>query len=114
MFFSLGFYLTTFFLLVVSIVLAMILRVQRRRVHQLKRSRLEIQQEEDRVFDFLRGLGEAFSGGVHPEELHRLIVEGAVRILAAQGGALYLVDQDEKMLIPAFLTEGGISPCGDS
>jgi len=105
MLFSFGFYLTTFFLLVVSIVLAMILRVQRRRVHQLKRSRLEIQQEEDRVFDFLRGLGEAFSGGVHPEELHRLIVEGAVRILAAQGGALYLVDHDEQMLIPAFLTE---------
>lgn len=105
MFSSFGFYLTIFFLLVVSIVLAIILRVQRRRVHQLKRSRLEIKQEEDRVFDFLHGLGEAFSGGVHPHELHRLIVEGAARILEASGGALYLVDREEEMLVPAFLTE---------
>lgn len=105
MFSSLGFYLTVFILLVVSIVLAIILKAQRQRVHQLKRSRLEIQQEEDRVFDFLHGLGKAFSGGVYPEELHRRIVEGAVRILAAHGGALYLVDQEEKILLPAFLTD---------
>jgi sigma-B regulation protein RsbU (phosphoserine phosphatase) len=106
MFSTFGFYLTIFLLLVVSIVLAIILRVQRRRVSQLKKSRLEIQEEEDRVFDFLHGLGEAFSGGVHPPELHRLIVEGAIRILAAEGGALYLVDPEEKMLVPAFFTDG--------
>ncbi|MFZ4116240.1 MAG: SpoIIE family protein phosphatase [Chthoniobacterales bacterium] len=104
MFSSFGFYLTIFFLLVILIVLAIILRVQRKRVRQLKKSRLEIQQEEDRVFDFLHGLGEAFSGGVHPHELHRLIVEGAARILAAEGGALYLVDREQEMLVPAFLT----------
>ena len=102
---SFGFYFTIFVLFIVSIVLAIILRVQRRRVSQLKRSRLEIQQEEDRVFDFLHGLGEAFSGGVHSQELHRLIVEGAIRILAAEGGALYLVDREEKMLVPSFLTD---------
>ena len=102
---SLGFYFVIFVLLVISMVLAIILRVQRRRVGHLKRSRLEIKQEEDRVFDFLHGLGEAFSEGVRPGELHRLIVEGAVRILAATGGALYLVNREENILMPAFLTE---------
>ncbi len=106
MFSSFGFYLTIFFLLVISIALAIILKVQRQRVSELKRSHLEIRQEEDRVFDFLHGLGEAFSGGAHSYELYRLIVEGAARILAAQGGALYLIDREREILVPAFLTEG--------
>lgn len=93
------------FLLGASIALAIILGAQRRRVGQLKRSRLEIKQEEGRVFDFLHGLGSAFCEGVCPSKLHRLIVEGAVRILSATGGALYLVDRDENRLTPSFLTE---------
>ncbi|HLB32627.1 MAG TPA: GAF domain-containing SpoIIE family protein phosphatase [Chthoniobacterales bacterium] len=91
--------------LVLSCVLAGLLWKQRRRVKQLKRSRFEIKQEENRVFDFLHGLGEAFSGSLRSHELHRLIVEGAMRILEASGGALYLLDQEEKTLIPAFLSE---------
>ncbi|MBX9742385.1 MAG: SpoIIE family protein phosphatase [Chthoniobacterales bacterium] len=93
------------FLLGASIALAIILGAQRRRVGQLKRSRLEIKQEEGRVFDFLHGLGAAFCEGVCPSKLHRLVVEGAMRILSSTGGALYLVDRDENRLIPAFLTE---------
>jgi len=53
----------------------------------------EIQVEESLVFDFLHGLGEAFRETIRPGELHRLIVEGATRILDAQGGALYLTDR---------------------
>jgi hypothetical protein len=44
----------------------------RQHVGQLKQSSAEIHQEERRVFDFLHGLGEAFSEGVPSSELHRL------------------------------------------
>ncbi|MCE9542853.1 MAG: hypothetical protein K8R38_04955, partial [Verrucomicrobia bacterium] len=46
------------------IVLGFVVFGSRRRVSQLKRSSAEIHQEEKRVFDFLHGLGAAFSEGV--------------------------------------------------
>src|SRR5947199_7977710 len=79
---------------------------QRRKVHALERSHEEIQVEETLVFDFLHGLGEAFSETIRPQELHRLIVEGATRILDAHGGALYLTDRTGAKLTPAFISNG--------
>jgi sigma-B regulation protein RsbU (phosphoserine phosphatase) len=66
---------------------------QRRRIRTLERSHEEIQVEETLVFDFLHGLGEAFSEAIRPNDLHRLIVKGATRILDAHGGALYMADR---------------------
>ena len=77
----------------------------RRRVVQLKKTTREIRQEERRVFDFLHGLGAAFSEGVPAGELHRLIVEGACHILKAEGGALYLTDRYGEHLLPSFLSK---------
>src|SRR5260370_27667196 len=54
---------------------------QTRRIRALERSHEEIQVEETLVFDFLHGLGEDFIDTIRPNELHRLIVEGATRIL---------------------------------
>src|SRR3989440_5252716 len=79
---------------------------QRRRVHALERSKEEIQVEETLVFDFLHGLGEAFREPITPHDLHRLIVEGATRILDAHGGALYLTDRSGNKLVPVFLSKG--------
>ena len=79
---------------------------QRRRIRVLERSHEEIQVEETLVFDFLHGLGEAFSETIRPQELHRLIVEGATRILDAHGGALYLTDRTGGKLTPAFISNG--------
>jgi sigma-B regulation protein RsbU (phosphoserine phosphatase) len=79
---------------------------QRRRIRVLERSHEEIQVEETLVFDFLHGLGEAFSETIRPQELHRLIVEGATRILDAHGGALYLADRTGGKLTPAFISNG--------
>ena len=79
---------------------------QRRRIRVLERSHEEIQVEETLVFDFLHGLGEAFSETIRPQELHRLIVEGATRILDAHGGALYLTDRTGGKLTPAFISKG--------
>src|ERR1700741_1157271 len=80
--------------------------LQRRRIRSLERSHEEIQVEETLVFDFLHGLGEAFRETIRPADLHRLIVEGAGRILDAQGGALYMADRTGAKLAPAFVSKG--------
>jgi sigma-B regulation protein RsbU (phosphoserine phosphatase) len=79
---------------------------QRIRIRQLERSKEEIQIEETLVFDFLHGLGEAFTETIRAADLHRLIVEGAARILDAQGGALYMMERAGGKLAPAFISKG--------
>ena len=81
-------------------------RTLTRRIRVLERSKEEIQVEETLVFDFLHGLGEAFRETIRPNDLHRLIVEGATRILDAHGGALYLADRTGTKLQPAFISKG--------
>ncbi|MEO8438918.1 MAG: GAF domain-containing SpoIIE family protein phosphatase [Spartobacteria bacterium] len=81
-------------------------QLQRRRIRRLERANEEIQVEENLVFDFLHGLGEAFRDVIRPHDLHRLIVESSVRILDAHGGALYLADRTGTRLKPAFLSKG--------
>src|SRR5436305_955837 len=94
-------------LLVVSVVgWGVTAYLQTRRIRRLERSHEEIQVEETLVFDFLHGLGEAFRETIRPQELHRLIVEGAVRILDAHGGALYVTDRIGGKLTPAFISKG--------
>src|SRR6202011_1320971 len=79
---------------------------QTHRIRQLERSKEEIQVEETLVFDFLHGLGEAFTETIRPNDLHRLIVEGPTRILDAQGGALYIADRTGTKLAPTFISKG--------
>ncbi|MFZ1218344.1 MAG: GAF domain-containing SpoIIE family protein phosphatase [Chthoniobacterales bacterium] len=79
---------------------------QRIRIRQLERSKEEIQIEETLVFDFLHGLGEAFTETIRATDLHRLIVEGASRILDAQGGALYMMERAGGKLAPAYISQG--------
>src|SRR5438034_9486640 len=80
--------------------------LQVRRIRVLERSHEEIQVEETLVFDFLHGLGEAFSDTIRPNELHRLIVEGATHILDAHGGALYVTDRTGGKRTPSFISKG--------
>src|SRR5881392_869752 len=79
---------------------------QRVRIRQLERSKKEIQVEETLVFDFLHGLGAAFTETIRATDLHRLIVEGASRILDAHGGALYMIDRGGTKLVPAYISKG--------
>ncbi len=97
-----------FFGLLVASLIGWLLTYQRQRwrIRELERSNEEIQVEENLVFDFLHGLGEAFRDVIRPHDLHRLIVESSVRILDAHGGALYLVDRTGSRLKPAFLSKG--------
>lgn len=88
------------------VALLVVINAFTKRITDLERRRAEIEMEEDRVFDFLHSLGEAFSEGIRSSELHRLIVESALRILEAQGGALYLVHKNDSVLAPAFVSKG--------
>ncbi|MFM8364447.1 MAG: PP2C family protein-serine/threonine phosphatase [Verrucomicrobiota bacterium] len=74
------------------------------KVRRLGRRLTELQTEQSRVFEFLHGIGEAFSDGVRSQELHRRIVDGAVRILDARAGALYLSDKNGRDLTPSHLS----------
>ena len=81
-------------------------RRQRRALRLVEGRLADLTAEETRVFDFLHGLGAAFADAVRTTELHRLIVDGAARILDAHGGALYLADRAGAMLIPTFISKG--------
>lgn len=98
--------LFAFLFLSALIALVVVLASFTKKLGQLEKERADIEVEENRVFDFLHGLGEAFSEGVRPADLHRLIVEWSVRILEAHGGALYLVDKNGSLLVPAFVSNG--------
>jgi sigma-B regulation protein RsbU (phosphoserine phosphatase) len=97
-----------FFVLFVasSAALVAVLGVMSRRLTISEKARLDIEVEEGQVFEFLHGLGEAFAEGVRSADLHRLIVESAMRILDAHGGALYLADRTDSAMAPAFISKG--------
>lgn len=61
-----------------------------------------IVEEERRMFGFLHDLGEAITREDSQSTMYRLIVEGAMRVLESNGGALYLLDPTGKSLVPRF------------
>ena len=77
-----------------------------RRLLQAERAREKVELEESRVFEFLHGMGEAFSTGLRPDEVHRLTVESAIRILDAAGGALYTVQREGQGLTLRYISPG--------
>ena len=81
-------------------------RLHRRQLMDLMRDKVKIQTEERRVFDFLHGIGEALKDDLHLGDLHGLIVEGALRILEADGGALYLTNKSGAVLQPIYVSKG--------
>src|ERR1700722_20003859 len=95
-----------FFVLLVatSIAFFVVVRRQQTLIRCAVKARERIELEETRVFDFLHGLGTALSDTARPTDLHVLIVEGALRILNSQGGALYLSDAAKRQLQPMFVS----------
>jgi len=76
------------------------------RLLAVQRALEKVELEESRLFDFLHSLGEAFSTDLRPDDLHRLIVESTIRILNADGGALYTVTREGQGLSPRFISRG--------
>ena len=95
-----------FGLLIVSwIAAAIFIRRQQGKIEELAKACEKLQLEETRMFDFLHELGSAFSDNLRIEELHRLIVEAAMRVLDAHGGALYVTNRQSAALIPSFISK---------
>lgn len=59
-----------------------------------------------RVFEVLQVLGDAIQGGQPDATMHRLIAEGAVKIVEADGATLYLFDEKTQSLVPRHCTKG--------
>ena len=61
--------------------------------------------EEQRMFAFLHELGSAIGSDTTMNGLYRLIVDGVNRVVAARGGALYLLDEARLNLLPKYLSD---------
>lgn len=95
--------------LILLLILLLIVSVATLRQHQrvitdLRRARDRLQTEEHRAFDFLHGLGRALEESDTSANMHRYIVEGLVRAMDVDGGALYLTDAERHELVPAFVS----------
>jgi sigma-B regulation protein RsbU (phosphoserine phosphatase) len=80
-----------------------VVRVRR----QLSSKRAELtamEGEEERMFDFLHDLGSSIGSDPTMVGLYRLIVDGVNRVVAARGGALYLLDDARAHLQPKYLS----------
>lgn len=84
--------------------IAGIVRTRRRLVS--KQAELSaFEGEEQRMFAFLHELGSAIGSDTTMNGLYRLIVDGVNRVVAARGGALYLLDDGRVNLLPKYLSE---------
>ncbi len=61
--------------------------------------------EEHRMFDFLHDLGSAIGSDTTTTGLYRLIVDGVGKVVAARGGAIYLLDESRQRLQPKYLSD---------
>jgi sigma-B regulation protein RsbU (phosphoserine phosphatase) len=88
-----------------TIVFVVVYWNQRQQIAGLGKARATIELEEARIFEFIHGLSDAFTEEIRAADLHRLIVEGAVRLLGAQGGCLYLFDRTSNTLRPVYISD---------
>ena len=64
-----------------------------------------VEGEEQRMFAFLHELGSAIGSDTTMIGLYRLIVDGVNRVVAARGGALYLLDESREYLRPKYISD---------
>lgn len=86
----------------------MLAKLAFRQKHALVALRAEeeaIVAEERRMFHYLHDLGEAIWRDDQQASMHRLIVEGAIRVTQSTGGALYLFDEATQRLVPRHHSE---------
>ena len=81
------------------------LRKARKRLEETTKEKDDILSEELRMFDFLHHLGQIIVKDVNHRQLYKEIVEGFSKVLGADGGALYLLSDDQRNLVPNFITE---------
>ena len=98
----------TFLVLFLFALVALFVVVTRKQKDDISRILAEeeaIIAEERRMFGYLHDLAEAISRTDNPATVHRLIVEGAMRVTESCGGALYLVDGEDGPLVPRHVSD---------
>jgi len=97
-----------FWILLLCLSSAVLLLWVRQVSGRLQASRREldgIEAGEQRMFDFLHLLGKAIEEGGSENRVHRMIVDGIGDVVGAQGGAVYLLSEDKRHLVPSYLSE---------
>ena len=93
---------------VACVLLAICLMVVHRtstRLSRIEHERDDILGEEIRMFDFLHHLGSVIEKDISPALLYKEIVEGLCEVLAADGGAIYILNESGEHLIPKYLSK---------
>lgn len=80
-------------------------RQRRMSLEKLQNEQEAIVSEERRLFNFLHTLGESLSVDQRESTLHRMIVEGAMKVTGSKGGALYAYDEGRHLLVPRFCSD---------
>ncbi|MDF1815483.1 MAG: SpoIIE family protein phosphatase [Verrucomicrobiales bacterium] len=78
---------------------------EHRSLRRIAREKEAIEVEERRMIDFLHGLGEELLEDSSPSRMHMYIVKGVANVVGANGGILYLVDNQFDKLVPVAQTE---------
>ena len=93
------------FLIALAALFIVVSRKQKQDISRLLAEEEAIIAEERRMFGYLHDLGEAISSTDNRGTVHRLIVEGAMRVTESKGGALYLVDGEDGPLVPRHISD---------
>jgi sigma-B regulation protein RsbU (phosphoserine phosphatase) len=89
----------------VSLLLLRSLRRERDVIRRMQEGDQERASRRRRVFEVLQVLGDAIQTGQHDATVHRLIAEGAVKVVESDGAALYLFDEKTQSLVPKHCTK---------
>ena len=90
---------------VLMLLMGMSILRARRISARLEKEKSEIVGEEERMFHFLHDLGEAIEKDSSPHSVNRMIVDGVVDVVSAQGGAMYLNNETREQLVPKYVSE---------
>lgn len=91
--------------LTIALALLMALINQRRRAKRIRRKFREMEGEEERMFSFLHDLGLVIGREPSDSAISRMIVEGVLKVVGADGGAIYHEANEPGFLNPAYVSE---------
>lgn len=89
----------------VSLLLHRSLRRERTVIRMMQEGDRVRASRRRRVFEVLQVLGDAIQTGQPDATVHRLIAEGAVKVVESGGAALYLFDEKTQSLVPKHCTK---------
>ena len=83
------------------------------RLAEIQKEKDDIVGEEQRMFDFLHLLGQAIEKDITSDQLYKEIVDGFSNVLSADGGVIYLLNDDRLSLVPKYISPGCPPLVGD-